>query len=94
LQELRIKHGCLNYFETGLWDPRYEVSSKMALKCGFEKIYCIEIREDWVNLGKSVFNEDIINGRYNLILDDSTNMKKYVNGDVLKIKRCFFWMLT
>lgn len=90
LEKLRKEHNCLNYFETGLWDPRYEVSSKMALRCGFEKIYCIEIRKDWFNLGKSVFNEHIMNGRYNLILDDSTNMKKYLNDDIFNNKTMFF----
>jgi len=90
LESLRKEHNCLNYFETGLWDPRCEVSSRMALRCGFKKIYCIEIREDWINLGKSVFNEDIMNGRYNLILDDSTNMKKYLNNDIFNNKTMFF----
>ncbi len=35
LEKLRIEHDCLNYFETGLWDPRTDVSSKKALACGF-----------------------------------------------------------
>ena len=82
LEKLRKEHACLNYFETGLWDPRDNVSSKIALLSGFEKVYCIEIRKDWVDLGNKIFEKDIVNGRYNLILDDSSNMKNYLNNGV------------
>jgi len=90
LEELRKKYNCLNYFETGLWDPRGNVSSKLALSCKFEKVYCIEIRKDWVNLGNEIFKEDIVQGKYNLILDDSTNMKKYIDNDIFNNKTLFF----
>ena len=90
LESLRIIHNCVNYFETGLWDPRSDVSSKKALSCGFDKVYCIEIRRDWVELGNEVFKEYIENGRYNLYLDDSTNMKKYIISDNFKDKTMFF----
>ena len=88
LENLRKKFNCVNYFETGLWDPRSDVSSMYALRCGFDKVYCIELRKDWVDLGKEVFKTDISAGRYNLILDDSTNMKKYITD--LKNKTMFF----
>lgn len=55
LKTLKETHNCVNYFETGLWDPRDDVSSKKALYCGFEKVYCIEIRKYWVELGNEVF---------------------------------------
>lgn len=90
LEELRIKHNCVNYFETGLWDPQQHVSSKVALSCGFDKVYCIEIRPDWVRLGNRIFKEYIKTGRYNLYLDDSTNMKKYLMSDNFKNKTMFF----
>ena len=90
LKALKEKHNCVNYFETGLWDPRSEVSSTKALTCGFDKVYCIEIRPDWVELGKEVFKEHIRNGVYNLYLDDSTNMKKYITTDNFKNKTMFF----
>ena len=90
LEELRQKYNCINYFETGLFDPRYNVSSKTALKCNFNKLYCIEIRQDWVEIGQETFKEDIQKGRYNLYLDDSTNMKKYLTGDDFKNKTMFF----
>ena len=90
LENLRKQHDCLNYFETGLWDPRCNVSSKQAIECNFEKIFCIEIREDWVNLGNDIFKEDIKTGRYNLYLDDSTNMKNYIMSNIFKNKTMFF----
>ena len=30
IEKIRKKYNCLNYFETGLWDPRDNVSSKKA----------------------------------------------------------------
>ncbi len=90
LEELRAKHNCVNYFETGLWDPRGDVSSKLALSCRFDKVHCIEIRKDWVELGNDVFKEDIITGKYNLYLDDSSNMQKYLMTDTFKNKTIFF----
>jgi len=91
LEDLRVKHNCVNYFETGLYDPRETVSSKLALSCNFNKVFCIEIRKDWVELGKIVFKDHITTGKYNLYLDDSTNMKNYVmNNDIFKNKTMFF----
>lgn len=90
LEEVRKEHNCSIFFETGLWDPRDDVSSKKALSCGFEKVFCIEIRKEWVDLGFKIFEKDIMEGRYFLIMDDSTNMKKYLNRDILKNKAIFF----
>ena len=67
IEKIRKKYNCSNYFETGLWDPRDDVSSKKALKCNFDKVFCIEIRKDWVELGKKIFKKDIDIGRYNSI---------------------------
>ena len=91
LEELRKTHNCVNYFETGLWDPRNpNVSSRLVVSCGFDKIYCIEIRKDWVELGNEVFKDYIATGKYNLYLDDSANMKKYLVTDNFKNKTMFF----
>lgn len=91
LEKLRKEHNCINYFETGLYDPRREeASSKKALECNFEKVFCIEIREDWVELGQQVFKDDIESGRYNLYLDDSTKIKKYLTCIDFKDKTIFF----
>jgi hypothetical protein len=90
LENLRTKYNCINFFETGLWDPRENVASKQALLCEFEKVFCIEIREDFVELGKNEFKDHIITGKYNLYLDDSVNMKKYLMTDDFKNKTMFF----
>ena len=39
LEEFRKKHNIVNYFETGLYDVRFDVSCKKALNCGFKKLY-------------------------------------------------------
>ena len=92
LEEFRKKHDCLNYFETGLWDPRSNVSSKQALSANFEKIFCVELRDQWVELGKDIFREEINNNRYYLFHDDSTNMKVHLDShkDVFNNKTMFF----
>jgi hypothetical protein len=90
LEDIRVKNNCVNYFETGLYDPRTDVSSRRALLCGFEKLFCIEIRKDWVEMGNDIFKEHIITGKYNLYLDDSVNMKKYLMTDDFKNKTIFF----
>lgn len=90
IEKLRQKHDCKNWFETGLWDPSYNVSSKQALACGFEKVYCIELLQKWVDQGKEVFRDEIASGRYTLIHDDSTNMGAYLKDDAFKNKTMFF----
>jgi len=78
LNELRIKYDCKVYLETGMWDPRTEVSLRKALRCSFDKVYCIELRDDWVALGNQVFNEDIKTNRLKIIHDDSVNLKNHI----------------
>jgi hypothetical protein len=90
IESLREEHNCLNWFETGLWDPRCNVSSRQALKCNFDKVFCVEIRKDWVELGFTEFKRDIDENRYFLYLDDSTNMKKYITTTDFLNKTMFF----
>ena len=90
LESIRQKYECVNYFETGLWDPRDDISAKLALKSAFNKVYSIEIREDFVEMGRDIFRDEILNGRYKLILDDSSNMKKYLNDSIFDEKTIFF----
>lgn len=91
LEKIRKKYDCNNYFETGLYDPRRDnCSSNQALKCNFEKVYCIEILDKWVKLGKEVFKNEIKNKRYNLYLDDSTNLNKYLDDINFKDRTIFF----
>jgi hypothetical protein len=55
-------------------------------------VYCIEIRQDWVELGREIFKYEIESGRYNLILDDSVNMKNHLVGDIFKNNRVMFFL--
>jgi hypothetical protein len=90
LEELRKQHNCVNYFETGLWDPRREVSCRQALSCGFEKVYSMEIEKKWVDLGKEEFKDYIEKGVFSLYHDDSTNMKNYIMTENFNNKTMFF----
>jgi hypothetical protein len=90
LEALRKTHACVNYFETGLYDSRCDVSAKLALTCNFEKLFSIEIDEQWIAIGNDVFKEEIASQRLTLLKDDSSNMKKYLTSDVFKNKTLFF----
>lgn len=92
MEKLRKKHKCKNYFETGMYDvrEREDVSIKVALKCKFKKVFSIEIREDWVEIGKQVLTDEIKSGKCVVIHDDSTNMKKYLGHETFKGKTMFF----
>lgn len=92
LENVRANHGCSVYFETGLWDPRDDVSCKKALQCNFDSVNCIEIREDWVELGKEVFADDIEKGRCRLIRDDSTNMASHFPKDEWSGAKVLFFL--
>ena len=91
LEEFRKKHNIVNYFETGLYDVRFDVSCKKALNCGFKKLYSIELREDFVEIARLFLNSEISNGRLTLIRDDSSFLEKYtVNNPDFKEKTLFF----
>jgi len=91
LESLRKEHNCVHYFETGLWDPRTDVSSKQALRSGFEHVFCMEVHPEWIELGKAEFAEDITKDRYHLIHDDSTHMKRYLSHPCFQ-DRCLFFL--
>lgn len=90
LQAIKEKHNCVNYFETGLWDPRSNVSSKQALAAGFERVFCIELRDQWVKLGYEIFKEEILSHKYFLFHDDSVNMKRHLHYPYFENKTMFF----
>ena len=46
LEELRNDFDCVNYFETGLSDPRIDVRCRKALDAKFKKVYSLELRKD------------------------------------------------
>lgn len=91
LESLRKEHQCKHYFETGLWDPQYDVSSKQALRSNFEYVFCMEIHPEWIQRGKEVFSEEISNGRYHLIESDSAYMKHHIQHPCFR-DRCMFFL--
>lgn len=84
LEDLRVKHNCVNYFETGLWE------SKLSLSCGFNKVYCFEPSNDWVKMGHHNYKKHIMTGKYNLYLNTSVNIRKYLMTNDFKNKTMFF----
>jgi hypothetical protein len=90
LENLRTVHNCVHYFETGLWNAEEGVSSKQALAAGFKRVFCIELQDVWVRLGRKVFKEEISSGRYTLIHDDSTKMEQYLKDTCFQEKTMFF----
>jgi hypothetical protein len=90
VEELRKKHGCSTYLETGLYDPNGDISIKKALASGFEKVFSIEIRGDFVAAGNNMFQNHITTGRCSIINGDSTELKNYLNDDAFKNKTMFF----
>jgi len=90
LLALKNENNCEIYLETGLFDPNTDISCKKALQSNFHKVYSIEIREDFVELGNQIFNEEIKENRLVLINDDSTNLYNYLNNDDFNKKTLFF----
>lgn len=91
LEKLREKHNVSNYFETGLGVATHlDVSSKQALSCNFDKVFSMEIRPHLFKSGLEVYKNEIESGRFNLYLDDSVNMKKYLTSEDFKNKTIFF----
>lgn len=92
LEELRKTYDCENYFETGLFDPRLEVSIKKALASQFKRVDSIELRHDFVNMANLHFAEDIKSGRCHIYLDDSVNLSKYLTDPVFMERRTMFFL--
>ncbi len=90
LEAIRVKHDCKIYFETGMWDPRTEISCKKALRSNFDKVFNIELRNDWYEMAKDIFKSEIDTGRLTLINDDSNNMANHLDKDTFKDKAIFF----
>ena len=92
IEELRQRHNCSTYLETGLYDPRRDVSCRKALTTGFKKLYSIELREDWVELGKIEFASDVQSGRLTLIQDDSAKLANHIHNNPDFSERTFFFL--
>ncbi len=92
LEKVRKENNCTYYFETGLYDPRCDISCKQALSSGFDKVFSVEIRKDFIELGKKIFKSDIDSGKLSLYLDDSTKIQKYIKSDDFKLNKTMFFL--
>ena len=93
LEKLRKENCCNTYFETGLYDCECgeDISLIVAIKCGFTKLYSVEIREDWVERGIRKFEKEINNNRLKIYNDDSNYIEKYlINNNDFNEKTLFF----
>jgi hypothetical protein len=90
LEALRKDTGCVLYFETGLADPRRDVSCRKALAAGFRKVYSLEVYGEWIELGRREFKEHIDSGVLTLIHDDSNNLGRYLNDDEFAERTLFY----
>jgi hypothetical protein len=90
LEALRKDTGCTIYFETGLADPRRDVSCRKALAAGFRKVYSLEVYEEWIELGRREFRDHIDSGVLTLIHDDSNNLGRYLNDDDFAERTLFY----
>ena len=50
--------------------------------CDFDTVHCIEIKDEWVESGKKVFENEISQGKYYLYQHDSCNMSKYLKNNI------------
>jgi len=90
LKSLKDEHNCEIYLETGLYDPTVDISCKKALQSNFDKVYSIEIRKEFVEVGNQVFSEYIKENRLVLINDDSANLYNHLHNDDFNKKTLFF----
>lgn len=88
LEEIRSRFDCKNYFETGLCDPRLNVSCKKALVCNFDRVYSIDLCSEYIRLGKEIFKD---HPHLTLINDDSNNIGNYL-GSIFFRERTFFFL--
>jgi hypothetical protein len=92
LEALRQEFGCVHYCETGLFDPRGDVSLKRALAANFTRVQSIEIRPDYVRMGQFAFKEAIAAGRCQIYQDDSVRLAKYLTDPSFVSERIMFFL--
>ncbi len=90
LEALRTDTGCVLYFETGLADPRRDVSCRKALAAGFRKVYSLELNPEWIELGRREFKDYLDCGVLKLIHDDSNNLGRYLNDQDFAERTLFY----
>lgn len=92
LLEIKNKYKCEIYLETGLYKLRENSSINKALRCGFDKVYSIELEQKWIDYAYPKLLEHINTNKCQLIHDDSANLDKYIinNKDFEEKKVLFF----
>jgi hypothetical protein len=86
LKSLKSKHSPQVFFETGFY---HGYSSEYAFEEGFSEVYSIELLSKFANMGKEKFSKEISEGRMNIILDDSANLRSHISG--ILDKKVLFW---
>jgi len=80
IEVIKKEHNCINYLETGLYNANDKtISCRKALACNFNHVFSIELNEEYINIGKKIFNNYIKNNKLTLIYDNSKNLLKYLN---------------
>ena len=93
LLEIKNKHHCEIYLETGLYKLRKESSINKALMCEFDKVYSIELEKKWIDYAYPQLKELINSNKCELIHDDSANLEKYiVNNKNFEEKKVLFFL--
>jgi len=81
LEELRDENDCKVYLESGMWDPTEYISLHKALSCKFQKVYTMEIRDDFVASAQEVFKSEISSGKLTVLHGDSSNLANFIAGN-------------
>lgn len=92
LLEIKNKHNCQIYLETGLFKINENSSINKALRCEFDKVYSVELEKKWIDYAYPQLVEYINTNKCMLIHDDSANLEKYIinNKDFEDKKALFF----
>lgn len=93
LETLKTKFDCQIYLETGMYDPSVEgISCRKALLCNFDRVYSVEIRQDFVDNAKHIFADFIEKDKLRIIDDDSTNIGYHFHNNDDFNKRTMFFL--
>lgn len=93
LLEIKNKHHCEIYLETGLYKLKEISSISKALRCGFDKVYSVELEKKWIDYAYPQLKELINSNKCELIHDDSANLEKYiVNNKNFEEKKVLFFL--
>ena len=92
LLQIKQTHDCDIYLETGLFKINENSSINKAIRCGFDKVYSVELEKKWIDYALPELTEYINLNKCELIHDDSANLEKYIvnNKDFEEKKALFF----